>query len=98
MDAERRGDTFVMRDAGQPIDFSTFLVGLASSALIHLGQAPHPETGGAAADLVLARQTLDLLSLLRGSAAGSRGWEADQGRGRWRARRFWSRFYLRPWS
>lgn len=68
---ERHGDTFVMRDPGQPIDFSTFLVGLASSALIHLGQTPHPETGAQAADLVMAQQTLDLLAMLREKTRGN---------------------------
>jgi hypothetical protein len=68
---ERHGDTFVMKDPGQPIDFSTFLVGLASSALIHLGQTPHPETGAQSADLVLAKQTLDLLAMLREKTRGN---------------------------
>jgi hypothetical protein len=68
---ERRGDTFVIKEAEKPIDFSTFLVGLASSALIHLGQAPHPETGSQGTDLALARETLDLLSMLREKTRGN---------------------------
>jgi hypothetical protein len=71
MTEETRGDTFVMRDPEQPIAFSTFLVGLASSALIHLGAAPHPETGQTAKNLELARQTLDLLSLLKEKTRGN---------------------------
>jgi hypothetical protein len=68
---EKRGDTFVMKDPEKPIDFSTFLVGLASSALIHLGQAPHPETGAQSADLVQARQTLDVLAMIREKTRGN---------------------------
>ena len=71
MTEETRGDTFVMKDPDQPIAFSTFLVGLASSALIHLGAAPHPETGQTATNLELARQTLDLLSLLKEKTRGN---------------------------
>lgn len=71
MAGEKRGDTFVMKEPERPIDFSTFLVGLASSALIHLGQTPNPETGKQGKDLVLARQTLDLLTVLREKTRGN---------------------------
>src|ERR1700722_16650373 len=47
-----------------PIDFQTFLVSLASSALIHLGEAPNPETGKTDASFPHAKQTIDLLALL----------------------------------
>lgn len=47
-----------------PITFSAFVFGLASSTLIHLGGVPHPETGKAELDLVMARQDLGLLELL----------------------------------
>jgi hypothetical protein len=44
------------------LDFYTFILGLGSSAFVHLGDAPHPETGKAAPpDLVLAQQTIDVL-------------------------------------
>lgn len=48
-----------------PISFSAFIFGLASTTLIHLGAAPHPETGGLQADLLLAKQNLGLLEMLR---------------------------------
>ena len=68
---ETRGSTFVMKDAQKPIDFSTFLMGLASSALIHLGDVPHPETGAAGRNLPMAQQTLELLGLLRDKTRGN---------------------------
>ncbi len=72
---EKRGDTFVMRGepAGKdkPIGFSTFLLGIASSALIHLGAAPHPETGRTEKVLPLAKQSLDLLVMLRDKTQGN---------------------------
>ncbi|HVE87872.1 MAG TPA: DUF1844 domain-containing protein [Myxococcales bacterium] len=75
MSDEKRGETFVMKDASPspqgPIDFTTFLMGLASTALIHLGATPHPETGEKKQDLVLARQSLDLLSMLREKTRGN---------------------------
>lgn len=77
MSQEKRGETFVMRGEAQqkapeaPITFSTFLIGLASSALIHLGEAPNPETGRSEKDLVLARQSLDLLGMLHEKTRGN---------------------------
>ncbi|PTL82757.1 DUF1844 domain-containing protein [Vitiosangium sp. GDMCC 1.1324] len=77
MSEEKRGETFVMRGEARqnapeaPITFSTFLIGLASSALIHLGEAPNPETGRSERDLVLARQSLDLLGMLHEKTRGN---------------------------
>ncbi len=69
----RRSESFVM-GAGQPgpdISFNTFVLGLASTALIHLGEAPDPETGTPRLDLALARETLGLLDLLRTKTRGN---------------------------
>jgi hypothetical protein len=78
MPEETRGEGFVMKDAATPgaLTFIDFLVGLASSALIHLG-APHPETGERHKDLPQARQTLDLLSMLREKTRGNLTPEED---------------------
>lgn len=46
------------------IDFSTFVMSLSHSVLVHLGDAPDPE-GNRSAHLELARQTIDLLALLQ---------------------------------
>ena len=53
------------------ISFSAFVFGLASSTLIHLGAVPHPETGKAEIDLVMARQDLGLLEMLRTKTHGN---------------------------
>lgn len=53
------------------IDFNTFIFSLASSALIHLGVAPHPETGQTSRDLALAKETIDILSLLEERTRGN---------------------------
>jgi hypothetical protein len=46
------------------IDFSTFVMSLSHSVLVHLGDAPDQE-GNQAPHLELARQTIDLLALLQ---------------------------------
>ena len=74
MSPEKRGDTFVIQGnagAPKPIEFSTFVLGLASTAVIHLGEAPHPETGKPEVDLDLAQESLELLSLLRQKTRGN---------------------------
>jgi hypothetical protein len=47
------------------ITFTSFLISLSSSAFIHLGDIPDPATGEINKDLPLAKQTIDLLGLLR---------------------------------
>jgi len=43
-----------------------------SSAFVHLGEAPHPETGAPVApDLLLAHQTIDILAMLREKTKGN---------------------------
>ncbi|MDF1564218.1 MAG: DUF1844 domain-containing protein [Deltaproteobacteria bacterium] len=54
-----------------PVDFSTFVLSLASSALVHLGEVVHPETGEPARNLPLARQTIDMLAMLQEKTRGN---------------------------
>jgi len=54
--------------AGVPlpeINFASFIFSLGSSAFIHLGAIPDPDTGEIRKNLPLAKQTIDLLALLR---------------------------------
>lgn len=57
--------------AGQPdcqypqVTFSTFILSLSSSALVHLGEVPEPETGQTQEDLPLAKHTIDILAMLK---------------------------------
>jgi Domain of unknown function (DUF1844) len=54
------------------IDFYTFVLSLASSAFVHLGDAPHPETGQPAEpNLELARQTIEILAMLEQKTKGN---------------------------
>ena len=56
----------IAQEMPQPeITFTSFLISLSSSAFIHLGDIPDPATGETNQDLPLAKQTIDLLGLLR---------------------------------
>ena len=60
------------------VDFSTFVLSLSHSALMHLGQAPHPETGSVEKSLPLARQTIDLISMLEEKTRGNLSGEEER--------------------
>jgi hypothetical protein len=47
------------------ISFSSFLFSLSTSAFVHLGAVADPATGETDRNLSLAKQTIDLLGLLR---------------------------------
>ncbi len=53
------------------IDFATFVLSLSHSALMHLGEAPHPDTNKMEANLPLAKQNIDLLGLLEEKTKGN---------------------------
>ena len=53
------------------IDFSTFMMSIASAAMMGLGLAPRPDTGKTEVDLDLARQNIDLLDLLQQKTKGN---------------------------
>jgi len=52
------------------LDFSTFVLSLVTSAMVHLGEAPHPD-GQTRKDLQLAKQTIDILGMLRDKTQGN---------------------------
>jgi hypothetical protein len=52
-----------------PIDFSTFIVSLRTSAMMHLGHAGSSESEQV--DLALARQEIDLLCILEDKTRGN---------------------------
>jgi hypothetical protein len=59
-------------DRSQAIDFYTFVLSIGSSALVHLGDAPHPETGAPAEkNLPLAQQSIEILAMLQQKTRGN---------------------------
>lgn len=65
-----------MRDAsGQcvmpEVTFASFVLSLNTSALYHMGELPHPETGQRVVDRELAKHTIDTLTLLADITKGN---------------------------
>ena len=58
-------------DPAVPIDFTTFIFSLSSSAAIHLGLSPHPERPDCCENLPMAQQTIDILVLLQEKTKGN---------------------------
>jgi hypothetical protein len=54
-----------------PIDFVTFVLSLGSSAAIHMGDAPDPESGQHHKSVPQAKQIIDLLGMLREKTKGN---------------------------
>ncbi len=53
------------------IDFSTFILSLASTAFYHLGDTPDPTTGEANVNLPAVEQTIDMLRMLNQKTQGN---------------------------
>ena len=53
------------------MNFGTFIFSLSSSALYHLGELPDPETNEPVQDLPLAKQTIDILGMLKEKTKGN---------------------------
>lgn len=53
------------------VDFATFILSLSHSVLVHLGEAPHPDSGKSERNLPLARQTIDLIAMLEDKTKGN---------------------------
>jgi len=60
-------------DAGEAlkVDFSTFVFSLFSSALIQLGDMADPITGAMDPNLMAAKQTIDIVDILREKTEGN---------------------------
>jgi hypothetical protein len=52
------------------VSFTTFVLSLASSGLVQLGEVPDPSTGETGENLLMAKHTIDVLSMLQGKTAG----------------------------
>ena len=57
-----------MSEALPEIDFGTFVMSLASSVLVHLGEIAHPD---ASKNLNMAKQTIDILGMLQDKTRGN---------------------------
>lgn len=53
------------------VTFASFILSLNTSALYHMGELPHPETGQRIVDRELAKHTIDTLALLAYKTQGN---------------------------
>lgn len=53
------------------LTFSSFIMGLTTQVLVHLGEIPDPITKQSSADLAAARQLIDILGLLQQKTHGN---------------------------
>ena len=49
----------------EPVSFSTFVLGLSTQALLHLGEIQSPLTGKTEQDMAAAKHVIDILGILR---------------------------------
>lgn len=53
------------------VDFSTLVLSLSSSAIVHLGLVENPHTHAMERDLPLAKQTIDIIAMLKEKTKGN---------------------------
>ncbi|HIE64450.1 MAG TPA: DUF1844 domain-containing protein [Nitrospiria bacterium] len=73
---EKPDSSFEKKDSHQaagtyPVNFSSFILSLATSALINLEEEANPATGEKSVQLPMARQVIDLLTLLEEKTQGN---------------------------
>ncbi len=77
---------FVLKDDNPPesqqnvmpeIDFSTFIMSLNASILVNLGIMADPVTGAKSKDLIMGKQTIDVLKILQEKTKGNLTSEED---------------------
>jgi hypothetical protein len=66
-----RQDTSVQQGPLPEIDFTNFILSLSTSALIQLGEIQDPFTQNFAKNLPLAKQTIDLIGMLKEKTKGN---------------------------
>ena len=60
------------------VDFPSFIMSLSTSVFIHLGEIPDPTTNEKTINLPLAKQTIDLISMLKEKTEGNRSKDEDK--------------------
>ena len=60
------------------VNFSSFLLSLSSSTLLHLGEIADPQSGEKKKDLALAKQSIDIICLLKEKTKGNLSQEEEK--------------------
>lgn len=58
-------------EAVKPLDFSTFILSLGSTAMVHLGKVSSPGSEIESVDLPGAKQIIDIISILQEKTQGN---------------------------
>ena len=53
------------------VNFNSLIISLSSSALIHIGEIADPHTGEKKKDIALAKQSIDIISMLKEKTRGN---------------------------
>jgi hypothetical protein len=53
------------------VNFSSFILSLSSSTLLHLGEIADPQSGEKKKDMALAKQSIDIINLLKDKTKGN---------------------------
>ncbi len=53
------------------INFVTFILSMSGSAMFHMGQAPNPESGKSERNLPLAKQSINIIEMLKEKTKGN---------------------------
>ena len=59
------------QDPSQGVNFASFLLSLATTGMVHLGEIPEPSSGQKMEDLEAARQMIDILGILKEKTEGN---------------------------
>ncbi len=70
----RKGKTVPLPE----VDFASFVLTLSSSALFHFGEFPDPVSGKRERNLDMAKQTIDILGVLRDKTRGNLSNDEEQ--------------------
>lgn len=60
------------------LDFATFILSLSHSAMMHLGEAPIPDSDKVQKNLPLAKQTIDLIGMIEEKTKGNLSGEEER--------------------
>lgn len=62
----------------EPVDFASFILSLATTAMVHLGEIPDPANGQRSGDVEAARQMIEIITMLRDKTQGNLGPEESR--------------------
>ncbi|MGH7917345.1 MAG: DUF1844 domain-containing protein, partial [Candidatus Binataceae bacterium] len=60
-----------VRENAAELNFATFVVGLSTEALVHLGEIPDPQSGAPMPSLPAAQQVIDIIGMLKEKTRGN---------------------------